>query len=271
MATTLAAVFAPIGFTGGLTGSLFTEFAFTLVFTVAVSTVVALTLSPMVSSRVLRTHAAARPRARLEAGYARLRAVYDRSLGAVMRYRGAVLVVAAGRVRRDPVDVPRHAERARADRGPGPDPGVGQGAVHRDAALPGPLFGPDPQHHGWLPGEQAGIRDQRPVARRRRGLQRHDRRHEDGRLEQAQAHPDAAAAAVAEQARGPDRGAGGGVREAFPAGFADRLPGAVRAHLERRLRHHREGRQRFHRQGASNRRLRLPHQGPRATTIPKCW
>ncbi|MFZ1910012.1 MAG: efflux RND transporter permease subunit, partial [Burkholderiales bacterium] len=75
MATTLAAVFAPIGLTGGLTGSLFSEFAFTLVFTVAVSAVVALTLSPMVSSRVLR-HTPPRGLAHaLEAGYARLRAV----------------------------------------------------------------------------------------------------------------------------------------------------------------------------------------------------
>jgi multidrug efflux pump len=96
MATTLAAVFAPIGLTGGLTGSLFSEFAFTLVFTVAVSAVVALTLSPMVSSRVLR-HTPPRGLAHaLEAAYARLRAVYDRSLGAVLRHRAAVLVVALG-------------------------------------------------------------------------------------------------------------------------------------------------------------------------------
>ncbi|HUJ87324.1 MAG TPA: efflux RND transporter permease subunit [Burkholderiales bacterium] len=96
MATTLAAVFAPIGLTGGLTGSLFSEFAFTLVFTVAVSAVVALTLSPMVSSRVLR-HTPPRGLAHaLETGYARLRAVYDRSLGAVLRHRAAVLVVALG-------------------------------------------------------------------------------------------------------------------------------------------------------------------------------
>ena len=96
MATTLAAVFAPIGLTGGLTGSLFSEFAFTLVFTVAISAVVALTLSPMLSSRVLR-HTPPRGLAHaLEAGYARLRDRYDRSLAAVLRHRAAVLVVAAG-------------------------------------------------------------------------------------------------------------------------------------------------------------------------------
>ena len=96
MATTLAAVFAPIGLTGGLTGSLFSEFAFTLVFTVAISAVVALTLSPMLSSRVLR-HTPPRGLAHaLETGYAKLRAVYDRSLVAILRYRAAVLVIAVG-------------------------------------------------------------------------------------------------------------------------------------------------------------------------------
>ncbi len=54
MSTTLIAVFAPIGFMGGLTGSLFGEFAFTLVATVLVSMIIALTLSPMLSSKILR-------------------------------------------------------------------------------------------------------------------------------------------------------------------------------------------------------------------------
>ena len=95
MATTLAAVFAPIGLTGGLTGSLFSEFAFTLVFTVTISAVVALTLSPMLSSKVLR-HTPPRGLAHaLEAGYAKLRGLYDRSLASVLRYRAAALVVAA--------------------------------------------------------------------------------------------------------------------------------------------------------------------------------
>ena len=52
---TLAAVYLPIGLQGGLTGALFREFAFTLAGTVFVSGVVALTLSPMMSSRLLRS------------------------------------------------------------------------------------------------------------------------------------------------------------------------------------------------------------------------
>ena len=56
MTITLAAVYAPIGFTGGLTGALFREFAFTLAGAVIVSGIVALTLSPMMTSKLLRSH-----------------------------------------------------------------------------------------------------------------------------------------------------------------------------------------------------------------------
>lgn len=56
MTTTLLAVYAPIGFSSGFTGALFIEFAFTLTAAVLISGVVALTLSPMLASRVLREH-----------------------------------------------------------------------------------------------------------------------------------------------------------------------------------------------------------------------
>ena len=56
MTTTLVAVYAPIGFMGGLVGSLFTEFAFTLAGAVVISGIVALTLSPMLSGVVLKPH-----------------------------------------------------------------------------------------------------------------------------------------------------------------------------------------------------------------------
>ena len=54
MTIVLVAVYVPIGFQGGLTGTLFTEFAFTLVGAVTISAIVALTLSPMMCSRMLR-------------------------------------------------------------------------------------------------------------------------------------------------------------------------------------------------------------------------
>ncbi len=56
MTVVLLAVFVPIGFQGGLTGALFIEFAFTLASTVTVSAVIALTLSPMMCSRLLISH-----------------------------------------------------------------------------------------------------------------------------------------------------------------------------------------------------------------------
>jgi multidrug efflux pump len=56
MALVLVAVYVPIGFIGGLTGALFVEFAFTLVGAVIISATVALTLSPMMGSRLLRAH-----------------------------------------------------------------------------------------------------------------------------------------------------------------------------------------------------------------------
>ena len=51
----LVAVYVPIGFMGGLTGALFTEFAYTLAGTVGVSAIIALTLSPMMCSRLLES------------------------------------------------------------------------------------------------------------------------------------------------------------------------------------------------------------------------
>jgi multidrug efflux pump len=55
MTLTLAAVYIPVGFQGGLTGALFREFAFTLAGAVFISGIVALTLSPVMSSRLIKT------------------------------------------------------------------------------------------------------------------------------------------------------------------------------------------------------------------------
>lgn len=56
MTITVFAVFVPIGFQGGLVGTLFSEFAFTLTDAVFISGIVALTLSPMLASKVLKAH-----------------------------------------------------------------------------------------------------------------------------------------------------------------------------------------------------------------------
>ncbi|HIJ89798.1 MAG: efflux RND transporter permease subunit [Desulfobulbaceae bacterium] len=94
MTITLAAVYAPIGFQGGLTGSLFREFAFTLAGAVTISGVVALTLSPMMSAKLLKPgieeHGLA---GRIARDFARLRAAYGRRLDATLAARPAVYTV----------------------------------------------------------------------------------------------------------------------------------------------------------------------------------
>ena len=94
MTITLAAVYAPIGFQGGLTGSLFREFAFTLAGTVTISGVVALTLSPMMSAKLLKPGLEARGLAgRIARGFARLREAYGGWLDATLAARPAVYTV----------------------------------------------------------------------------------------------------------------------------------------------------------------------------------
>ena len=92
MTITLAAVYAPIGIQGGLTGALFREFAFTLAGAVVVSGIVALTLSPMMGSKLLRAGDAERGFAgMINRHFERVRAWYMRSLAGTLRYRPVVL------------------------------------------------------------------------------------------------------------------------------------------------------------------------------------
>ncbi len=95
MTLTLAAVYAPIGFLGGLTGVLFSEFALTLAGAVLVSGLVALTLSPMMCSRILRERGRqGRLADWLDARFAALRAGYRGALRRCLDNRGAVLAFA---------------------------------------------------------------------------------------------------------------------------------------------------------------------------------
>lgn len=90
----LAAVYTPIGIQGGLTGSLFREFAFTLTGAVIVSTVVALTLSPVMSAKLLKAGMSDRGLAgRIAGGFKRLRRLYGRMLDITLNFRPAVYLV----------------------------------------------------------------------------------------------------------------------------------------------------------------------------------
>jgi multidrug efflux pump len=94
MTITLAAVYLPIGFQGGLTGALFREFAFTLAGAVFISGVVALTLSPMMSSKLLKAnHDPGWLQRAVERGFDALKTVYSRLLRGTLATRGVVYAV----------------------------------------------------------------------------------------------------------------------------------------------------------------------------------
>ncbi|WP_373498860.1 efflux RND transporter permease subunit [Desulfococcus sp.] len=94
MTITLAAVYAPIGLQGGLTGALFREFAFTLAGAVTISGVVALTLSPMMSAKLLKPGIGERGLAgKISRDFNRLRALYGKILDATLNARPAVYTV----------------------------------------------------------------------------------------------------------------------------------------------------------------------------------
>src|SRR6516225_807631 len=94
MTITLAAVYAPIGIQGGLTGALFREFAFTLAGAVIVSGIVALTLSPMMGSKLLREGDTERGFAgMINRHFERVRGLYTSTLSGTLRYRPVVLTL----------------------------------------------------------------------------------------------------------------------------------------------------------------------------------
>ncbi|HMF10413.1 MAG TPA: efflux RND transporter permease subunit, partial [Thermoanaerobaculia bacterium] len=94
MTITLAAVYAPIGIQGGLTGALFREFAFTLAGAVIISGVVALTLSPMMSSKLLRSGGTERGFAGwVNRRFEGVRRTYGRLLTGTLAYRPVVFVL----------------------------------------------------------------------------------------------------------------------------------------------------------------------------------
>jgi multidrug efflux pump len=101
MTVVLAAVYVPIGFQGGLTGALFTEFAFTLVGAVTISAIVALTLSPMMCARLLKAREPGdrgwqvRLEDTIERNFSRVRGRYERMLTASLNTVWVTIAFAA--------------------------------------------------------------------------------------------------------------------------------------------------------------------------------
>jgi multidrug efflux pump len=94
MTITLVAVYTPVGIQGGLTGTLFREFAFTLAGAVVVSGIVALTLSPMMGAKLLRAQDTERGFAGwISRRFDSVRRGYTRALSSTLRYRPVVLTL----------------------------------------------------------------------------------------------------------------------------------------------------------------------------------
>ncbi len=94
MTITLASVYTPIAFAGGLTGALFQEFAITLAGTVVISGFVALTLSPMLASQLLKAKDEDKGfSGHINRNFDRLRLLYGRILASIMRARPVAYIV----------------------------------------------------------------------------------------------------------------------------------------------------------------------------------
>jgi multidrug efflux pump len=93
MTITLAAVFAPLAFTGGLTGSLFREFAVTLAGAVVISGIVALTITPMMSARLLKAGQHSRFQNVVDNTFERFANGYERLVAGSLNYRPVTLLV----------------------------------------------------------------------------------------------------------------------------------------------------------------------------------
>ncbi|MET3581277.1 multidrug efflux pump [Mesorhizobium robiniae] len=93
MTITLAAVFAPLAFTGGLTGALFREFAVTLAGSVVISGIVALTITPMMSARILRAGSHSRFQRIVDSTFGRVENIYERLVSGSLKYRPVTLMI----------------------------------------------------------------------------------------------------------------------------------------------------------------------------------
>ncbi len=96
MTVVLIAVYVPIGFQGGLTGALFTEFAFTLAGSVAVSGIIALTLSPMMCSEFFKNHEhdSSPLVEKIDAIFAKVQGAYQRTLHSLLNTWPVLIVMA---------------------------------------------------------------------------------------------------------------------------------------------------------------------------------
>ncbi|HRO10860.1 efflux RND transporter permease subunit [Amaricoccus sp.] len=93
MTLTLAAVLSPLAFTGGLTGALFREFAFTLAGAVIISGIVALTITPSMAARLLKSGEASRFQRIVDRSFERVANWYERRVSSSLDYRPVTILM----------------------------------------------------------------------------------------------------------------------------------------------------------------------------------
>ena len=173
MTITLAAVYAPIGFVSGVTGALFREFAFTLAGAVIVSGFIALTLSPMMCSKLLRHETGPGGfGAIVDRSFEALRRAYQRRLSSTLNFRALTLLILVGVLAMTGGHVPDDAARAGAGGGPGLPDRPGQGAAARQPRLHGAGDAAPLQRVEDGAGGAARLHRQR-LSQRAGGLRRH--------------------------------------------------------------------------------------------------
>ena len=171
MTITLAAVYAPIGFLGGLTGSLFREFAFTLAGSVIVSGVIALTLSPMMCSVFLKTAEEGRFSRLVNRVFGATTRWYGRRLDRSLDYRAGHVAVRGDDSGTGRLPVDAHLQGARARGRPGHRVLDHQGAEIRQHRLSRFLWREARQGFPEIPRDRFAFRaqrHQRPAERHRR-------------------------------------------------------------------------------------------------------
>ena len=230
MTITLAAVYAPIGFLGGLTGSLFREFAFTLAGSVIVSGVIALTLSPMMCSVFLKSAEEGRFAKLVNRVFGAMTRWYGRRLDRYARLPSDHRPVRAHDPRARRLPLYAHLEGAGAGGRPGHRVRGDQGAEIRQYRLSRFLRREARQGVPEISRDRPALR----AERHQRPAERH-RRHAAEAVGRAQAFVDQAEAAGAGGAL-QDRGRSGvRLQPAAAAGRAGRPAGADGDQLDRGL------------------------------------
>jgi multidrug efflux pump len=172
MTITLAAVFAPLAFTGGLTGSLFREFAVTLAGAVILSGFIAVTITPMMSARMLKAGNHSRFAQFVDRSFERIANRYERLVAGSLKYRPVTLLIVVALVGVTGFMFFKTSNELAPGRGSGSAVCAGHSAALCDDGVHNPLYRPDPRPHQGPAGAQDQLLDRRHGRRYQFGLHR---------------------------------------------------------------------------------------------------